>query len=357
MKSLFTMLSISRLLPFILSVLCFQLCIAQMAHENIPVTNGRVSSLVRDGNTIYIGGNFTGLGPNVPKGSSISTTTGLPNLNYVKPNDYVNTVVSDGAGGWYIGGEFTQVGAVARNYIAKINADGSLNSWNPGADGYINTLALSGNTLYVGGNFSNIGGQPRNSLASFNTTTGALNSWNPDAPNGDITTIAIDGGKVYIGGNFSMIGSEFRYNIAALDASTGSVTTWAPDADGGVTKILINGGVAYVGGSFTLLGGQARNNIGAISTTTGFATSWDPDADELVITMAISGTTLYVGGEFTTIGGASRDGGIAALSLSTGNAILECSWPYRRYCGIFSGFWWFIVYWRLFWIYWWAAPA
>jgi len=77
MKSLFTMLSISRLLPFILSVLCFQLCIAQMAHENIPVTNGRVSSLVRDGNTIYIGGNFTGLGPNVPKGSSISTTTGL----------------------------------------------------------------------------------------------------------------------------------------------------------------------------------------------------------------------------------------------------------------------------------------
>ena len=115
MKTLFTMLSISRLLPFILSVLCFQLCIAQMAHENIPVTNGRVSSLVRDGNTIYIGGYFTGLGPNVPKGSSISTTTGLPNLNYVKPNDYVNTVVSDGAGGWYIAGEFTQVGADARN--------------------------------------------------------------------------------------------------------------------------------------------------------------------------------------------------------------------------------------------------
>ena len=122
----------------------------------------------------------------------------------------MNTVVSDGAGGWYIGGEFTQVGGVARNYIAKINADGSLNSWNPGADGYIHTLTVSGNTLYAGGSFANIGGQPRSHIASFNTTTGALNSWNPDEPDGDINTITIDGGQDYSGGTFSMVGSEFR---------------------------------------------------------------------------------------------------------------------------------------------------
>lgn len=99
-------------LAFVLTIFSFQLCNAQLVHENIPVTGGQVSSMVRDGNTIYIGGNFWGLGPNVPNGSCISTTTGQPNLNYVKPNDEVTAVVSDGAGGWYIGGEFTQIGGL-----------------------------------------------------------------------------------------------------------------------------------------------------------------------------------------------------------------------------------------------------
>lgn len=84
-------------LAFVLTIFSFQLCNAQLVHENIPVTGGQVSSMVRDGNTIYIGGNFWGLGPNVPNGSCISTTTGQPNLNYVKPNDEVTAVVSDGA--------------------------------------------------------------------------------------------------------------------------------------------------------------------------------------------------------------------------------------------------------------------
>lgn len=88
---------------------------SQTVRENMPVADGRVEAIVRDGNTIYLGGSFLGLGPNVPYGSSINTTTGLPDLDFAKPDDAVYAVASDGAGGWYIGGDFTHVGGVARN--------------------------------------------------------------------------------------------------------------------------------------------------------------------------------------------------------------------------------------------------
>ncbi|HRN73178.1 MAG TPA: delta-60 repeat domain-containing protein, partial [Ginsengibacter sp.] len=153
---------------------------AQIIHENMPITNGAVKAVLKSGNTIYLGGTFRGLGPNVPFGSSINTTTGLPDLNYAKPNDAVNAVVPDGAGGWYIGGDFTEVGGIPRNYIARINADGSVNNWNPGADNYIRALAISGNTLYAGGDFSNIGGMSRSFLAAFDLTTGNIKSWSAD---------------------------------------------------------------------------------------------------------------------------------------------------------------------------------
>ena len=75
----------------------------------------------------------THVGPNIPNGSSLDISTGVPNLAFAKPNGSVSTVVPDGSGGWYIGGSFTQVGGQTRNYIARINADGSLNPWNPNA--------------------------------------------------------------------------------------------------------------------------------------------------------------------------------------------------------------------------------
>ncbi|MBW7892865.1 MAG: delta-60 repeat domain-containing protein, partial [Chitinophagaceae bacterium] len=138
----------------------------------MPITDGPVEAVLRDGNTLYLGGKFFGIGPSVPYGASIGIATGKHNPNFVNPNGSVNVVVSDGAGGWYIGGDFTRVGGVTRNHLARINADGSLHSWNPNSDGTVYSLCISGNTLYVGGAFSELDGQPRNNSGAFNTTTG-----------------------------------------------------------------------------------------------------------------------------------------------------------------------------------------
>lgn len=73
------------------------------------VTNGTVSAIVRSGNVIYIGGSFGVVGPNIPYGSALDTATGAPKPAYPLPNGEVYITVSDGAGGWYIGGNFTQI--------------------------------------------------------------------------------------------------------------------------------------------------------------------------------------------------------------------------------------------------------
>ncbi|MHA3789563.1 T9SS type A sorting domain-containing protein [Flavobacterium hauense] len=286
--------------------------------EHWWIPNGDVYTVVKDGNTVYLGGNFTLFGPSIPYGTSISTANGQPDLNFIKPNGVVRAVVPDGAGGWYIGGQFTAVGGEARNRIARINSDGSLHPWNPNANNAVLAIAVSGNTVYVGGDFTNIGGQTRNRVAAIDATTGLADSWNPNS-NGTLTTIAVNGSTIYVGGAFTTIGGQTRNRIAQIDAATGLVTSWDPNTNGTIYTIHVNPTTVYAGGLFTSIGGQTRNRIAALDATTGLATAWNPNANSTVYAIDVSGTTVYAGGDFTTIGGQTRNR-VAALDTTTGLA-------------------------------------
>jgi hypothetical protein len=63
----------------------------------------------------------------VSTGGSIDPTFTNPNANNIV---YATAVQADGK--ILIGGTFTLIGATARNYIARLNADGTLDAtWNP----------------------------------------------------------------------------------------------------------------------------------------------------------------------------------------------------------------------------------
>jgi len=291
--------------------------------EETWVTNGPVGAIVRTADTVYIGGSFTYVGPCTGFGVPLDVTTGQPAATFPRVNGAVKACVADGSGGWYIGGEFTQVGIVARDYIAHILADGSVDlSWNPNAGGVsyptIHALAVSGTTVYAVGYFTSIGGQMRNNIAALDAATGNATAWNPDA-NTVVYALAVSGTTVYAGGDFTIIGGQTRNRIAALDAATGNATAWNPDASGGVYALAVSGTTVYAAGTFTSIGGQPRNNIAALDAATGQATAWNPDASQEVSALEVSGTTVYAGGLFTNIGGQTRNG-IAALGASTGLA-------------------------------------
>jgi len=304
---------------FLLLVVLFTDVHAQTLLKQFPIPNAPVRAITRSGNTVFLGGDFSAIGPSIPFGTAVDNG-GVANPSFAKPNGSVLTSIPDGQGGWFIGGRFTTVGGQPRNIIARINADGSLNPWNANADliyaGGISSMALSGNTLYVTGTFSSIGGQPRASIAALDVNTGLATAWNPGT-NSFVMSMLLLNNTIYIGGYFTTIGGISRPNFGAIDATTGAVLPWNPQPGGGVLALATDGVNIYLGGSFANPSPQAPTYIKAFNIATGAPVTWNAPIgnDGPVNALVVSNNTLYMGGGFQTVGGQSRIG-IAAVELT-----------------------------------------
>jgi trimeric autotransporter adhesin len=296
------------------------LALAQQLDHDLWETNAQVHAVLQSGGTIYVGGHFTYVGPHTGSGVPLDAMSAAPLGGYPEvAGGYVYAALPDGAGGWYIGGTFTRVGSVARNRLAHILADNSVSAWDPGANGAVSALALSGGTLYAGGDFTSIGAQARDRIAALDATTGLATAWDPGADS-SVAALAVSGSAVYAGGAFANIGGQARNRIAALDAATGLATAWNPGADGrNLAALAVSGSVVYAGGDFANIGGQARNRVAALDAATGLATAWNPNANGVVDALLASGGVLYAGGSFSNIGGQARSA-LAALDPATGLA-------------------------------------
>jgi len=342
---------------------------AQTVAPNFYITNGQVVTQVLRGNTLYIGGMFNFVGPVTGSGVPVDVTTGAPASGFPRVNGTVMAAIPDGAGGWFIGGQFVAVGASARSNLAHVLADQSVDPWNPGANGIVRTLVLRSGVLYAGGDFTTLGGITRNRIGAVDASTGVASSWNPNS-NSSVRTLVTNGSVMWVGGQFTTIGAQSRNRIAQLDFTTGAANAtwnpnsnstvnalawdaansllyvggqftnidalarnriavldpatghaqaWNPNANNQVNAVVVGPTEVYIGGLFSTVGGQTRNRVAAISAATGNATSWNANAGNSVQALALSGTALYVGGDFLTIGGQNRSR-IAALDLTSGNA-------------------------------------
>ncbi|MEG4104204.1 DUF4347 domain-containing protein, partial [Microcoleus sp. Pol17_C1] len=123
---------------------------------------------------------------------SVNSITTAPTNGTAIINDWI-----------YAGGNFTTIGGQARNRIARLNSDGSVDAtFNPNANSTVRAIALdsSGNPIVVG-EFINIGGQPRSGIAKLNPTTGAADAtFDPNA-NSTVRAIALDssGNPIVVG--------------------------------------------------------------------------------------------------------------------------------------------------------------
>lgn len=283
---------------------------AQTVIPGLWVTNGTVHAIAREGNTIYIGGRFTHVGPEIAYGVPVHKNSGVPELDFVRPNGAVDVAIPDGSGGWYIGGTFTAVGGEERKLLARINADGTLHPWNPDIDGfYVKKMLIANGRLYVAGSFGIVSGaELRFHLASFDLATGDLTSWNPDISGVYVDAIALKGNTLYLTGGFSSLGGTSRRDIGAVDIVTGLATDWNPPTTDYTLfrTMVIHGNSVIVGGQFTELAGQPRSNLGAFDAVTGQPTGWNPNVYGEVFTLAIDDHTLYVGGQFSFVNHRAR---------------------------------------------------
>ena len=308
--------------------------VAQTIQTNFWVPNGQVNSLVQKNNILYLGGNFDQVGKPLPWGLSFDRLSANANSSVGLPDHPVRAVISDGASGWYLGGDFSQIGTVSRSGFAHMSASGVLDSWAPVfSGGGIGGFILSGNTLFVYGSFTSIDGVTRNRVASFDLTTHTLNAFNPNV-NGGVNGAALSGTTLYIVGGFGSVGGTGRSQAAAVNSTTGAVTSFNPNVFGNSTKtVATNGTTVYIAGDFQRIGGSSgtlRLYIAALNPTTGAPTVWNPQCDNTISSLMISGSTLYVSGYFSSMAGQGRrslaafnttSGAITPLTLGSVNAI------------------------------------
>ena len=303
------------------------------------VPNGEVSAIAHapDGTT-YIGGSFSRIGPRTGTGAAISASTGSLISGFPEVAGPIYTAVSDGAGGYYIGGRFHSIAGQPRRALAHILPDKTVDpTFNPAVSNsqcdscyYVAQIVVIGQTLYVSGWFSAIDGQNRANVAAVNATTGDPTAWNPN-PNGFVSALATNGSHVYAGGNFTSIGGQPRAGLAELDLTTGAATAWNADLKMQytdpiqVTALATSSAAVYATGNFNRAGDKYRSGAAAISTRPGSqfgkATAWDPRPNGYVTSMQILGSKVYMAGNFNYLGHKSKPrNNVGAVSTGSGGA-------------------------------------
>ena len=180
----------------------------------------------------------------------------------------------------YIGGEFTSLSpagggaSVTRNHAAAIDmTTGAVLPWNPNVNGVVYTMLASGSNIYVGGSFTSVGGSTHKNIAEVNATSGAVVTafTNNSKPNKAVRALVIANGNLYMGGAFTTP----RPYMAELNATTNTyIPTWQPVVDAEVRALATDTSqTRIVEGGFqqcaTGSGCDGRIGIGAVNTTDG----------------------------------------------------------------------------------------
>ncbi len=288
---------------------------AQTLDKKFASTNAPVFATLQSGDTAYIGGSFTQVGVGTKGLARFSPGNTKPDVNFPQlgGTDYCYSVAPDGSGGTYLGGYFNTYNGnpITPTAVLHILSDGSMDpgfaTVDDGGSYSIGALRKRGNRLYIGGGFLTINGSSRPYVAALNATTGALDSWTPDAPNSSVTKIEANDSLVFLTGNFIYVGGAYQpFQFATLKASSGKLETSFPNGNSVVTGFKVDSTTLYMGGPFTNVGHYAQG-LAKVSNTTASQDPAYPYTDGNVFAILPDGSGgFFVGGVFTTIGNTSR---------------------------------------------------
>lgn len=249
------------------------------------------------------------------------------------PDGNVQALALDERGGILIGGNFTNVTGVSHPYLARLNADGTLDAnfkYTPDAQVSAILVQPDDHKILLSGYFQYIsaisGGAvtARAYVARLNTD-GTIDSFDPKA-NGQVVAMVLQPDKkVVLGGYFTTMqsngaGTAVTRNFISRANADGSLdTTFDPGLDSSVSALALqidpgtgltktNPVQIVVGGAFTSAkpnGGTSipRNSILRINADTGaIDPDFHPNANGPVLALAVQPDgNIVIGGSFTSL--------------------------------------------------------
>jgi uncharacterized delta-60 repeat protein len=218
-----------------------------------------------------------------------------------------------------VGGDFSQVDIVGLNRIVRLNADASVDTdFDPGlgADGAVLAIVVQPDGgIVLGGQFSTVDGVSRRGVARLNADGSVDTTFDPGAgASGDVLALAVQGdGKIVLGGTFSSVGNAARPNLARLnrDGSVDASFIGGTGPDGPVRSVAVmSDGRLVLGGEFKVYSGVARSHVAVLNADGSLDTSFDPGSgtEEVVWSVAAQADgKVIIGGAFTNYAGAARN--------------------------------------------------
>jgi uncharacterized delta-60 repeat protein len=223
-------------------------------------------------------------------------------------------------GYFVVGGTFTTFDGVGRNRILRLNAGGGLDtSFNPGfgANNNVWTTAIqTDGKILIGGIFTNYNGVNRDRIARLNAD-GTLDTGFANGPafNDGVLCIRIQSdGKIVAGGQFTNYAGTIRNRIARITATGGLDATFSPAGTGFNNRVhaisIQSNGKFVVGGAFVTYNGIGRSGIARLNAngTLDLTFGPGPGFNVWVFTVALQtdGKTV-AGGTFTSFNGTGRN--------------------------------------------------
>lgn len=271
--------------------------------------DGSVRAIQVVNGVVYVGGLFASANDQSRLNAAAFDLASAELLPWLpEPSDPV-AALSANAASVYIGGEFAGLGAQPRSYLAAIRPDGTLLEWNPklasNSTGAVTKVMAVGSTVYATGKFDSAQNVARVNAAAFDTSSvAAIRAWDP-RPNAHLSGTGLSktemseyNGSVYLGGTFTKMGADTRNGLAVTTASTGQVLQSTFDLQSSVALAMAasNDGRLYVGGPFTKVGGADRLHLVAIDERENTVFNWTSPIGGFVQSLAFAGGAVYVGG-------------------------------------------------------------
>jgi uncharacterized delta-60 repeat protein len=286
---------------------------------------GTISAAVvlEDGSTIYAG-SLTSVGGVTRSAIAKVSASGALDLGFAPEfNGTINDVVLQSDGKIVVGGTFTKIGTVDRQYLARLNADGSVDTaYDPKANAAVSDLALqSDGKVLVSGSFTTFTpngateATTRNFIARINTDGTVDSAFNPSAGSAVNAMAVQSDGKILIGGQFTSLRPNAtgdaisRTYLARLNADGTVDTAFNISLNSGVSALALQSdGKVLVGGLFTAMlqvgatEPTSRNFIARLNADATIDTAFDPKPNSTVTEIAVlSDGRIAIGGTFTTL--------------------------------------------------------
>jgi uncharacterized delta-60 repeat protein len=270
-------------------------------------------------------------------------------------NGIVETVIVQQDGKVLVSGDFTSFNGAPQGYIARLNADGSVDTSFHAQPGYwVRHMSLQPDgKIIIGGFFTNVEGISRNRVARLNPDGTLDHTFDPGRGaekkivEGDdkdpfvFATAVQPDGKILIGGNFATFNGVPSSGLARLnpDGSQDTSLNVGAGANSWVRSLLIlTNGQIFVSGWFTSFNNQTFNRMVRLNADGSADSSFYADFGDstAVCTMAAqSDGPIVVGGHFFRVNSTPRTSvarlhpdGTADLSFDTGagaDGFVECA--------------------------------